>query len=122
LVTDHQLGNVQYRQRRDDNFQSAEQLLDRAQPRDWRARTVVPGTNDIRNDDFMAGKYNFTIPGNPAASIVNLGSITATSGGFAALMGPGVRNSGIITATLGTVSLAAGTASTLDLRRRRSIR
>jgi filamentous hemagglutinin family protein len=27
-------------------------------------------TNDIRNDDFMAGKYNFNIPGLPNASIV----------------------------------------------------
>ncbi len=71
-------------------------------------------TNDIRNDDFMAGKYNFNIPGLPNASIVNLGSITATSGGFAALVAPGVRNSGTITATLGTVSLAAGNAFTLD--------
>ena len=36
-------------------------------------------TNDIRNEDFMAGKYNFNIPGLPNASIVNLGSITATT-------------------------------------------
>jgi filamentous hemagglutinin family protein len=71
-------------------------------------------TSDIRNDDFMAGKYNFNIPGLPSASIVNLGTITATSGGFAALVAPGVRNSGTITATLGTVSLAAGNAFTLD--------
>jgi filamentous hemagglutinin family protein len=71
-------------------------------------------THDIRNEDFMAGKYNFNIPGNPNASIVNLGTITATNGGFAALVAPGVRNSGTITATLGTVSLAAGNAFTLD--------
>src|SRR5580704_14084049 len=71
-------------------------------------------TNDIRNEDFMAGKYNFNIPGLPNASIVNLGSITAASGGFAALVAPGVRNAGTITATLGTVSLAAGNAFTLD--------
>jgi filamentous hemagglutinin family protein len=71
-------------------------------------------THNIRNEDFMAGKYNFNIPGNPSASIVNQGSITATSGGFAALVAPGVRNSGTITATLGTVSLAAGNAFTLD--------
>jgi filamentous hemagglutinin family protein len=30
-------------------------------------------TSDIRNQDFMAGKYNFNIPGNPSASIANLG-------------------------------------------------
>src|ERR1700722_18584166 len=71
-------------------------------------------TNDIRNEDFMAGKYNFNIPGLPNASIVSLGSITAASGGFAALVAPGVRNAGTITATLGTVSLAAGNAFTLD--------
>ena len=71
-------------------------------------------TNNIHDTDFMAGKYNFNIPGRPDASIVNLGSITATNGGFAALVAPGVRNSGTITATLGTVSLAAGNAFTLD--------
>jgi filamentous hemagglutinin family protein len=71
-------------------------------------------TNDIRNEDFMAGKYNFNIPGLPNASIVNLGKITATTGGFAALVAPGVRNSGTISAKLGTVSLASGNAFTLD--------
>ncbi len=36
-------------------------------------------TNDIRNDDFMVGHYNFSIPGLPNASIVNRGTITATA-------------------------------------------
>jgi filamentous hemagglutinin family protein len=72
-------------------------------------------TNDINNNDFMNGNYNFSIPGNPNASIVNLGRITATGGGFAALVAPGVRNSGTITARLGTVSLAASNSFTLDL-------
>src|SRR5437763_7212704 len=72
-------------------------------------------THDIRNADFMAGRYNFNIPGRPDASIVNQGRITATSGGFAALVAPGVRNSGTITATLGTVVLASGNSFTLDL-------
>jgi len=71
-------------------------------------------TNDIHNDDFMAGRLNFNIPGRPDASIVNLGTITASSGGFAALVAPGVRNSGTITATLGTVALASGNGFTLD--------
>src|SRR3954467_6024382 len=48
-------------------------------------------TNDIKNADFMAGRYNFNIPGRPDASIVNQGRITATTGGFAALVAPGVR-------------------------------
>jgi filamentous hemagglutinin family protein len=72
-------------------------------------------TNDIRNRDFMAGRYNFNIPGRPDASIVNQGRITATSGGFAALVAPGVRNSGTITATLGTVALVSGNSFTLDM-------
>jgi hypothetical protein len=37
----------------------------------------------------MAGRYNFNIPGRPDASIINQGRITATSGGFAALVAPG---------------------------------
>jgi filamentous hemagglutinin family protein len=72
-------------------------------------------TNDIKNSDFMAGRYNFNIPGRPDASIVNQGRITATSGGFAALVAPGVRNTGTITATLGTVALASGNSFTLDM-------
>src|SRR5436190_2795280 len=72
-------------------------------------------TSDIKNSDFMAGRMNFTQPGRPDASIVNQGSITATSGGFAALVAPGVRNTGTISATLGTVALAAGNMYTLDL-------
>jgi filamentous hemagglutinin family protein len=75
-------------------------------------------THNIGDADFMAGqltgKYNFNIPGLPNASIVNLGHITATSGGFAALVAPGVRNAGTISAKLGTVGLAAGNAFTLD--------
>jgi filamentous hemagglutinin family protein len=72
-------------------------------------------THDIKNSDFMAGRYNFNIPGRPDASIVNQGRITAASGGFAALVAPGVRNSGTITATLGTVALVSGNSFTLDL-------
>ena len=51
----------------------------------------------------MAGRYNFNIPGRPDASVVNLGTITATNAGFAALVAPGVRNSGTITATFGKI-------------------
>src|SRR5215470_4354160 len=76
---------------------------------------LLATTHDIKNSDFMAGRYNFSISGNPAASIVNQGSITAAQGGFAALVAPGVRNSGTITATLGTVGLAAGNGFTLDM-------
>src|SRR5215813_5130712 len=74
----------------------------------------LASTHDIRNADFMAGNYKFNIPGRPDASIVNLGQITATDGGFAALVAPGVRNAGVITANLGNVALASGNGFTLD--------
>ena len=71
-------------------------------------------THDIANVDFMAGRYNFAGLGNPAASIVNQGAITAQTGGFAALVAPGVRNAGTITATLGHVGLASANSFALD--------
>src|SRR5262249_17756461 len=43
------------------------------------------------------------------------GGTAARSGGFAALVAPGVRNTGTITATLGTVALVSGNGFTLDL-------
>ena len=77
--------------------------------------SLVATTNDIANKDFMAGRYNFNIPGNPNASIANLGTITAQTGGFAALVAPGVRNTGTITARLGTIALTSGNVFTLDM-------
>jgi filamentous hemagglutinin family protein len=72
-------------------------------------------THDITKANFMAGNYKFNIPGRPDASIVNLGNIniTPTSTGFAALVAPGVRNAGVITANLGHVALASGNGFTL---------
>src|SRR5438552_2799988 len=72
-------------------------------------------TSDIKNSDFMAGRMKFNQPGRSDGWIVNQGNITATSGGFAALVAPGVRNTGTITATLGTVAVASGNSFTLDL-------
>lgn len=76
---------------------------------------LVATTANIRNDDFMAGRMNFTQPGNPGASVINEGSITIKDAGVAAFVAPGVANRGIIEANLGTVSLAAGNTFTLDL-------
>jgi filamentous hemagglutinin family protein len=74
----------------------------------------LASTGDLHTEDSMAGKDNFNISGLPDASMLNLGDITATGGGFAGLVAPGVRNAGTISATLGTVGLAAGDAFTLD--------
>ena len=74
---------------------------------------LVASTLGLSDADFMARRFNFS--GTSTASVVNEGSITANPGGYVALMGNQVRNDGIITASLGKVALAAGSAVTLDL-------
>jgi filamentous hemagglutinin family protein len=51
--------------------------------------------------------------GDSTASIVNAGSINASSGGYVALVGNHVSNQGTITAQMGSVVLAAGSTATL---------
>ena len=77
--------------------------------------SLVASTANIGNADFMAGRMAFTKSGNPKATVVNEGSITVSDGGFVGLVAPGVRNSGVINAKLGKVTLAAGDAFVLDL-------
>ncbi|OAI52333.1 hypothetical protein AYO46_05740, partial [Betaproteobacteria bacterium SCGC AG-212-J23] len=69
----------------------------------------------ISNADFFAGRYNFSKNGS-AGAVVNDGQISIIhAGGYAALAGPQVQNNGIIVASAGTVSLAAGDRVTLDM-------
>jgi filamentous hemagglutinin family protein len=71
-------------------------------------------TLDIKDSDFLAGKYRFS--GNGAsAGVTNTGRINVSDGGFAALLGGQVENSGIISARLGKVALGSGELITLDL-------
>lgn len=76
---------------------------------------ILVSTIDIANQDFLAGRYNFNILINPLGLIVNRGTITVAEGGLAALVAPGVENSGVIEVRLGRVALASGNAFTLDL-------
>ncbi|MDB5466987.1 MAG: putative heme-hemopexin-binding/utilization protein, partial [Phenylobacterium sp.] len=73
---------------------------------------LVASTVQIKDADFMAGQYRFSVAG--AGSVVNQGSIVA-DGGSVALLGAHVSNQGVISARLGAVSLAAGNAMTLDV-------
>ena len=59
---------------------------------------LVATTHDIKNSDFMAGNLNFNIPGNPNASVINLGNVSVADKGIAAFVAPGVRNAGAIVA------------------------
>src|SRR3954468_18167180 len=69
-------------------------------------------TLSIKDQDFLAGRYNFYNAGN-AGSVVNQGVITVN--GYAALAGPQVKNEGVIVARAGTVALAAGDRVSLDM-------
>jgi filamentous hemagglutinin family protein len=73
---------------------------------------LVASTLDIDVGDFMAGRYKFL--GNSSAAVLNQGTIDA-DGRYVALLGANVGNDGIIQARLGSVTLAAGNAITLDV-------
>lgn len=75
---------------------------------------LLATTADIEDADFMAKNYQFTKPGKSTASIVNQGMITVKDEGIAALVAPGVRNEGVITAKLGKVTLGAANRFSLD--------
>lgn len=75
---------------------------------------LIATTADIDNKDFMAGVLDFSKPGGWSASIVNEGHISVRDYGLSALVAPAVRNNGLITARLGTVSLGSGNTFTID--------
>ena len=72
---------------------------------------LVASTLDLSDQDFMNGKMRFS---GAAGNVTNRGQITAADGGFIALLGGQVSNDGTLTARLGNVTLASGSAMTLD--------
>ena len=76
---------------------------------------LVASTADIANENFLAGRHEFDIPGTPGASVINLGELSIADHGLAALVAPHVRNDGVIVARLGKVALASGDGFALDL-------
>ena len=68
---------------------------------------LIASTHNITNSDFMADRLNFTIAGNPNATVINEGLINVQDGGLVALVAPSVGNSGLIQARLGKIVLAA---------------
>jgi filamentous hemagglutinin family protein len=68
---------------------------------------LVASTLNISNQDFLAGRYNFTA-GAVAGSIQNQGTITTPEGGKVYLIAPDIENSGLINSPKGEVLLAAG--------------
>ncbi|MCC7127151.1 MAG: filamentous hemagglutinin N-terminal domain-containing protein [Acidobacteria bacterium] len=68
---------------------------------------MVASTLDLSAPAFMAGSTRFTDTGGPGR-VVNEGTLRAADGGYVALLGRQVGNSGRIDAPRGTVALAAG--------------
>lgn len=84
------------------------------------ARVDVGGllatTTNIRNEDFLVGRYLFDQPSsNPNARVINRGTIRVGEHGYAALSAAAVENSGTVEAQLGTVVLGGARAFTVDL-------
>src|SRR5690242_15339479 len=79
------------------------------------AAGIVATTANIDDKAFMAGSNKLQFTGADHGSVENQGSISVGANGLAAFVAPSVRNSGTINATVGRVSLAAGTTYTLDL-------
>ncbi|MBB5690643.1 filamentous hemagglutinin family protein [Roseomonas alkaliterrae] len=76
---------------------------------------LIASASGITNQNFMAGRMVFDQPARPGARVENHGTITVADRGLAALVGPGVANSGVIRARLGRVALGAAEAFVLDL-------
>ncbi|MDR3374269.1 MAG: filamentous hemagglutinin N-terminal domain-containing protein, partial [Ancalomicrobiaceae bacterium] len=73
----------------------------------------VATTLGISDADFIAGKR--TLTGNDISNpVTNAGTITVGPGGYAALIGGTVSNSGTLSVPLGRVGLGSGEVATLD--------
>ena len=73
----------------------------------------VASTLGITDSDFMAGRRRFSGNGS-SADVSNAGAIRVGRGGYAALIGGTVSNSGSIDVPLGKVGLGSGEQVTLD--------
>ena len=74
---------------------------------------LVASTLNLSDQDLLNGSWSFTAYPK-SGTVSNAGTIHVTPGGFAALLGSKVENSGSISAKLGSVALASGNKITLD--------
>lgn len=73
---------------------------------------LVASTLQISNEDFLAGRYQFS--GGSSNAIVNQGNLQAANGGNIALIAAKISNTGTIAADAGNVLLGAGSQVLLD--------
>ena len=74
---------------------------------------IVASTQNITDKNFQDGNYVFE--GDSQNSVINMGTITASNGGYVAMIGKTVVNEGSIVATMGKVELAGGSKISLNL-------
>ena len=75
---------------------------------------LVASTLNLSDQNFLAGNYVFSDPGN-TSSVVNQGGLKACNGGVLALIGHQAINLGSMQASLGSVVLGAGGTAQLTL-------
>src|SRR5689334_1352308 len=77
---------------------------------------LLASTLQIKDSDFMAGRYLFAQdPLKGLSSVINKGEIRVSDHGFVYLIAPGVANDGLILANLGSVLLGSAQKATIDL-------
>jgi filamentous hemagglutinin family protein len=74
---------------------------------------LVATTKNISDADFNAGNYTFK--GESTESVINMGTINITDGGYASLLANRVSNEGTITAIRGKVTLTGAEEVTINL-------
>ena len=74
---------------------------------------LMASTLDMNPKDFMNGNYILNEVLGSDGKVVNSGIINASVGGNVALIGKQVQNDGLISAKLGSVTLAAGKEAVL---------
>jgi filamentous hemagglutinin family protein len=76
---------------------------------------LLATTLNIKDSDFMAGRFNFAQdPKKELSYVINNGQIKISDNGFVFLVAPGVANNGLIIANLGKVVMGAGEKFTVD--------
>ncbi|MGE0388167.1 MAG: filamentous hemagglutinin N-terminal domain-containing protein [Gammaproteobacteria bacterium] len=77
---------------------------------------LVASTLDIRDDDFLAGRYLLVRPDGAApTAVVNEGALRSAEGGFVVLAGAQAVNAGRIETPAGSAVLAAGDRIGMDI-------
>ena len=74
--------------------------------------SLIVSTLDLAEEDFLEGKYQFSLGAGKAGSIINEGIIA--SEGSIALLSPTIQNRGVLEAKVGSIALLSGKAITLD--------